>query len=252
MKILVTNDDGYQFSGIRTLIEMMRPLGELVVVSPKYHQSGMSCAVSMGFKPIAVKKFKEEPGVQYWYVDGTPSTCVKYALDEIYRGDYPDLLVSGVNHGANTASAALYSGTLGACKEGALAGIFSVGVSVDSLTLDPDFSAVKELFPGILDKLITNRTDRFGIYYNVNFPNVPKDRIKGVKVAYQGIQHWEKEFIPFDKGIFNRMGLRPSDLGIAGFPEVEEGEEVYMMAGTLIDDPRNTAGSDNMVLTACC
>lgn len=248
MRILVTNDDGYQFSGITTLIEMMRPFGEMVVVSPKYHQSGMSCAVSMGFKPIAVKKVKEEPGVEYWYVDGTPASCVKWALDEIYKGDMPDLLVSGINHGANTATAALYSGTLGACKEGTLAGVMSVGISIDAMTLDPDFSAIKLLFPDILKKLIANRTDRFGVYYNVNFPNTSVLDIKGIKVARQGIQHWEKEFIPYDRSIFTRMGIRPSDIGICGFPEVLDGETVYMMAGTMVNDSRNTADCDNVIL----
>lgn len=248
MKILVTNDDGYNYKGLQVLVEMLRPWGDLVVIGPKYHQSGMSMAVSMGMKPIAVKKLREEPGAEWWYLDATPSSCVKWALDEVYTDGLPDLIVSGINHGANTASAALYSGTLGAAQEGALAGVLSVGVSLDSFDRDADFSVVREHFLSILKGIMDNRSEKFGIYYNVNFPNLPLELIKGVKFARQGTQHWIKEFRPYDYGFFERNGLKPSDLGVAGFPEVEEGEKVYMMVGDLVGDPRNDAFCDNILL----
>ena len=248
MRILVTNDDGYNYKGLKTLVEILRPLGELVVVAPKYHQSGMSMAVSLGFKPLAVKKFYQAEGEQWWYVDATPASCVKWGLDEIFAPGIPDLVVSGINHGANTASAVLYSGTLGAAQEGALAGVLSVGVSLDELSRDPDFSAAKELFPSILQKIIESRSSRFGVYYNVNFPNLPAESIKGVKAARQGIEHWDKEFRPFDGEIFSRLGITPASMGIPGFPEVEPGEQVYMMAGDLTGDSRNTADCDNILL----
>ncbi len=248
MKILVTNDDGYKAPGLQVLVDLLRPLGDLVVVAPKYHQSGMSMAVSMGMKPIAVKQLTDDPRESWWYVDATPSSCVKWALDEIYTDCKPDLLLSGINHGANTASAALYSGTLGAAREAALAGVPAIGVSLDDMSFNADFTPVKELFIPILEKLLENYSTRYGAFYNINFPNLPVGEIKGVKACHQGIQHWLKEFRPYDDGIFRRLGINPLDMGITYMPRREEGESVYMMAGDLVGDEMNTPGADHLEL----
>ncbi len=249
MKILITNDDGYDFQGIKSLVKIMRPYGELVIVAPKYHQSGMSMAVSMGLKPIAIKKLKEEPGEQWWYLDGTPASCVKWGLDEVFGPDnYPDLVISGINHGANAGSAVLYSGTLGAAQEGSLAGILSFGVSLDHMGHDADFSAVEEMFPKIFEKLYKNRSGKFGTFYNINFPDLPISEIKGIRPAYQGILHWEKEFRPYDFDIFRKWGVSPERLGINHYPEVEEGETIYMMAGEMVEDVRNDENTTDSLL----
>lgn len=247
MRILVTNDDGYDYKGISALVETLRPMGDITVVAPKYHQSGMSMAVTIGFKQIAVKQLRPAPE-EWYYVDGSPASCVKYGLDEIFKDSKPDLIVSGINHGANVASAALYSGTLGACQEGALAGIPSVGVSIDSISMNPDFSCVKELFPALLEKIMANWSDRFGVYYNVNFPNLPAGSIKGIKVGRQGILHWVDEFQPFTMKIFDRIGITPKDVGIVAFPELEPGEKAVMMTGEMANDERNDGECDNIIL----
>ncbi len=247
MRILVTNDDGYEYSGIHTLVEILRPFGELTVIAPKYHQSGMSTAVSIGFKKVAIKHLCKEPQ-DWYYVDGTPASCVKYGLDVIMRDNLPDLVVSGINHGSNVASASLYSGTLGACKEAAHAGIPAIGVSIDDISMNPDFSCVKALFPPLLEKILKYRGERFGVYYNVNFPNLPVDSIKGVKMGRQGVQHWVKEFQPFSMDIFDRIGITPKDVGIVAFPELEEGESAVMMVGILSNDDRNDESCDNLIL----
>jgi len=248
MHILVTNDDGYNYKGLLELVEIMRPFGELTIISPKYHQSGMSMAVTMGFKPIAVKKFRDEAKEHWWYVDATPASCVKWGIDEVFIDRAPDLVVSGINHGANTASAVLYSGTIGAAQEGALAGIPSIGISLDHMGADADFSAVRQLLPPLLKKLLRHYPKKFGLYYNINFPDIPASQIKGVKICHQGIQHWIKEFRPYDKSIFERLGIRPEDMGTLAFPEVEDGEKVYMMVGDLIDDKRNIEPADHRQL----
>ncbi|MCQ2178183.1 MAG: 5'/3'-nucleotidase SurE [Bacteroidales bacterium] len=248
MKILITNDDGYAAQGLRELVEMLRPLGELTIVAPKYHQSGMSMAVSMGFRPIAVKHISDDPAESWWYLDGTPASCVKWAIDEIFTESKPDLLISGINHGANTASAALYSGTLGAAREAALAGIPAVGVSLDNMLPRADFSTVRGMFPDLLSKLISLMDGKFGTYYNVNFPDIPGKDIKGIRICHQGVMHWEREFRPYDKGIFARVGVNPEDMGISGFPQVEEGEKVYMMVGDIVDNDNNTEPSDHHML----
>ena len=152
MKILLTNDDGYRARGLAELVEMMKPFGELTVVAPKYHQSGMSMAVTMGLKPIAVKRLPDRDGVRWWYVDATPSSCVKYGLDEVFTRGLPDVVVCGVNHGSNAASASMYSATVGAAREGALAGVLSIAVSLDDFSPDADFSDVRKLFPDIFRK----------------------------------------------------------------------------------------------------
>lgn len=248
MQILITNDDGYDYKGLHALVEIMRPFGNLTIIAPKYHQSATSMAVTMGLKPIAVKKFKDIPGEQWWYVDGTPASCVKWGIDEVFADKAPDLVVSGINHGANTASAALYSGTLGAAQEAALAGIPAIGVSIDRMSPDADFSAAKELLPGLIRKLLAHNHGKFGLYYNINFPDLEASRIKGVRICHQGIQHWIKEFRPYDKGVFERLGTTPQKMGITALPEVEEGEKVYMMVGDLIDDKRNIEPADHWQL----
>lgn len=249
MKILVCNDDGYNYAGIKHLVKILKPYGDIVVVTPKYHQSGASTAVTMGLKPIAVKKFIDEPGEQWWYLDATPASCVKWGLDEIFTDSLPDLLVSGINHGANAASAAIYSGTLGAAEEGALAGITSIGVSLDDMRVQADFTTVEQLFPRILEWILANRSTRYGVYYNVNFPRLAASEIKGVRLAKQGIAHWVKEFRPYDYDIFDKIGITPADMGIAGFPKVESGETVYVMMGDYKEDPRNDAESDCVLLS---
>ena len=123
MKILVTNDDGYTAKGLHTLVETLLPYGEITVVAPKKPQSGMSMAVSMGLRPIAVRRLGKAEDADWWYLDGTPASCIKFGIDNIFHPQMPDLVVSGINHGSNAATAALYSGTLGAAMEGAVNGI---------------------------------------------------------------------------------------------------------------------------------
>ena len=92
MRILITNDDGYQAKGIKVLAEIMREFGEVTVIAPKKHQSGMSMAVSLGFKQIAHKDL----GDGWHYVDATPASCVKFGLKAVCLDNYPDVVVSGI------------------------------------------------------------------------------------------------------------------------------------------------------------
>jgi 5'-nucleotidase len=176
MRILITNDDGYQAKGIKVLAEIMKKYGEVTVIAPKTHQSGMSMAVSLGFKQIAHKDL----GEGWHYVDATPASCVKFGLNTMFLDNFPDVVVSGINHGSNASNASCYSGTLGAAEEAALNGIPAIGVSLDSLHPDADFSGVEKYFGEIFEKLIANLpSEKYGIYYNVNFPDIPADQIKG-------------------------------------------------------------------------
>lgn len=289
MNILVTNDDGYQAKGIRVLAEMMRRYGDVYVVAPKTHQSGMSMAVSLGFKAIRYKEIMSEPGIcihegekdtfrqegkvqdresdgctakgslTVAYLDATPASCVKYALDSDVSGwPVPDVVVSGINHGSNAASASCYSGTLGAAQEAALCGIPAIGVSLDTLNPEADFSAVEKYFPGIFRKLTDNiRPDSsggkgtgagYGIYYNVNFPDMPVEKIRGIRIGHQGKGHWIKEFTDWDPSFYSRHGITPEMLGQESSPVCGEGEKLYMMVGTFVDDPRNDSRADHHLM----
>ena len=249
MKILVTNDDGYRAKGIKSLANIMKKYGEVTVVAPKTHQSGTSMAVTLGFRPIAVRDFGVEDGVRWMYVDATPASCVKFAIDNVFTDGKPDLVVSGINHGANTATAACYSGTLGAVEEASLNGIPSIGVSLDSLSADADFSAVEALFPALLDRIMVSGCFERGTFLNVNYPDLPATKIKGVRLAHMGLGHWEKEFQEWDPEFFTRRGI---DLTVYGYRWVdfvpEQGEELYFMVGTFVDDPANTPTADHRMM----
>ncbi|MCQ2150412.1 MAG: 5'/3'-nucleotidase SurE [Bacteroidales bacterium] len=243
MKILLVNDDGINAKGLQSLASVMKQFGEVTVVAPKHHQSGTSMAISLGIRPIAAKFVGEKEGIKWHYLDATPASCAKYAIDMLFQDELPDVIVSGINHGLNSSTAVWYSGTIGAAREGALAGIISIGVSLDNLSHDADFSTVEEMFPDIFRSIMANA--RTGIVYNVNFPDLPPEKIKGIKVTTQGFESWIKEFVPYNKEMYDKFGvLAQSDPNMV-LPVAEEGEVFYMMAGEVIADPGNTEFTDN-------
>lgn len=248
MNILITNDDGYSAKGIHVLAEIMCQFGNVTVIAPKKHQSGMSMAVSLGLKQIAYKDLPEEKPGKWAYLDATPASCVKYGLNVPFLEKFPDVVVSGINHGSNAASAACYSGTLGAAEEAALNGIPAIGVSLDTINPEADFSAVRKFFPDIFRKLMENMTSDPGIFYNVNFPNIPAEQIKGIRVGHQGMGRWIREFREWDPSIYNKYGITPEDLGQSSSPELESGEKLYMMVGDFLDDDRNDSRADHWIM----
>ncbi len=247
MKIIITNDDGYKSKGLQALTGIMRRFGDLTVVAPKAPQSGMSMAVSMGLRPIAVKKLTKEPGLERWYLDGTPASCVKFALDNILWPAEPDLVVSGINHGSNAATAAIYSGTIGAAMEGAVNGVLSIGVSLDSFDPDADFSAVEKMLPDIISKILKHSGHRYGLFYNINFPALPADRIKGIRFCHMGKGHWEKEYRPYAE-FLAESGKTPDEAARKYLDSLEEGESVYVMAGEFTDNGDNVYPADHQLV----
>jgi len=189
--IFITNDDGYQAGGLAALIEMMRPYGDIVVVAPKETQSGMSGALTVK-TPVRLHKIKEEPGLSIYACGGTPADCVKLAMNHVFTRK-PDLLVSGINHGANTAISVIYSGTLAAVAEGTLYEIPSIGFSLDDHSLSADFTACVLYGRMIIDKALQVPFDKY-TFLNVNFPNLPYNEIKGIKFCRQNRGAWIDEF----------------------------------------------------------
>ena len=249
MKILVTNDDGYSAQGIKSLVNILTKYGEVTVVAPKTHQSGTSMAVTLGFRPIAVRDLGETGGARWIYVDATPASCVKFAIDNVYTDGKPDLVVSGINHGANAATAACYSGTLGAAEEASLNGIPAIGVSLDNIRKDADFSGVEALFPSLFERIMASGAFGVGTYFNVNFPDLPVAEIKGVRLAHMGLGHWEKEFQKWDTDYFLRRKIDLEAYNVH-WEDVVPGpeEELYFMVGTFVDDDRNDTGADHRLV----
>ena len=156
--------------------------------------------------------------------------------------------MSGINHGSNASTASCYSGTLGAAQEAALNGIPAIGVSLSTLDPEADFSAVEKYFPDIFRMIMRNLPERKGIYYNVNFPDIPADEIKGIRAGHQGSGRWIKEFYPWDPAIYARYGITPEMLGQKSEPECEDGETLYVMAGEYVDGQDNDFRSDHWLM----
>ena len=248
MRILVTNDDGFGFGGLDALIKVLRPMGDITVVAPKKAQSGMSMAVTMGYKPIAVHHIKNLPGEDWWYLDGTPASCIKYGIDNVLYPLRPDLVVSGVNHGNNAATAAVYSGTIGAAMEGAINGIPAIAVSLDDFRPEADFSAVEAMLPGILEKLLPVFNKRFGSFYNINFPALPESEIKGIRVSRMGIAHWEREYLPYNSEFLASRKHTPSQDDVNYVAAKQPDEDLVVMAGDFVGDPDNPQDADHLLL----
>ena len=248
MEILITNDDGFNAAGIHVLAEIMCQFGNVTVIAPKQHQSGMSMAVSLGFKQVAYKELPDERPGKWSYLDATPASCIKYGLNFQFLEKKPDVIVSGINHGSNAASASCYSGTLGAAQEGALNGVRSIGVSLDALSPDADFSAVKKYFPDIFRRLMEAWPEKYGLYYNVNFPDIPVPEIKGVRSAVQGKGIWVREFRDWDPARLKHHGITPEMLGRSSVAQAEQGEKLYRMVGDFVDSPDNPERADHHLM----
>lgn len=188
--ILVTNDDGIDSKGIAALIEAVGPLGRLMIVAPVEAQSGMSQAITVKH-PLRIKKAQLN-GYERFAINGTPTDCVKLALNQLLPRK-PDLLVSGINHGSNSSASVLYSGTLGAAMEGAINGVPSIGFSLTSYDPEAEFATATVYARSIAAKVLEGGLPGHSCL-NVNFPNVSSVDIKGVRICRQTTGHWQEEF----------------------------------------------------------
>jgi 5'-nucleotidase len=190
--ILVCNDDGITSRGIRALTETMMQLGEVVVVAPDSPQSGMGHAITVA-NTLRLDKSTifETEGIQAYECSGTPADCVKLAKHHVLAGRTIDLLVSGINHGGNSAISVLYSGTMSAALEGAIEGIPSIGFSLLDHSMEADFSPALEYVKKIAAQVLENGLPK-NIALNVNLPT--EKEIKGVRICRQAKAFWKEEF----------------------------------------------------------
>lgn len=189
--ILVSNDDGYRAGGLQALIEAARPYGDLFVVAPEEGRSGMSHAITVKV-PLRVEKHIEEPGLTLYSCNGTPVDCVKIALNKLIHR-HPDLLVTGVNHGSNSSTSVLYSGTMAAAIEGCMYRVPAIGFSLLDHSSTADFNPYIPYISDIISQVMAQGL-RQGTCLNVNIPKIQASDIRGIKVCRQARGYWCEEF----------------------------------------------------------
>ena len=189
--ILITNDDGITAPGIRSLVETMKTIGDVVVVAPDSVQSGMGHAITLNTL-IRIDKVEIHGESLGYQCSGTPVDCVKIAVHRIMHRK-PDLLVSGINHGSNSSINVIYSGTMSAAMEGSIEGIPSIGFSLCNSTHEADFTAAAHFAKRIANNVLNHGLPE-GSLLNVNIPYYPLDEIKGIKICRQATAKWEEVF----------------------------------------------------------
>ena len=194
MRILITNDDGINAPGLDVLAqiaqELAGPQGEVWTVAPAFEQSGVAHAISYTH-PMMIAKL----GPRRYAAEGSPADCVLAALYDVLEGARPDLVLSGVNRGNNSAENVLYSGTVGGAMEAALQGLPAIALSQ---FLGPETEGLADPFDCarthgarvirlLLDRGLWDGGD-YRLFYNINFPPIPASGVKGHRVAAQGFR----------------------------------------------------------------
>ena len=190
MKILVSNDDGYRSRGIRLLRDALASLAEVTIVAPDRNRSGASNSLTLD---VPLRVFESEPGVHY--VQGTPTDCVHLAISGLFDYEH-DMVVSGINDGANLGDDVLYSGTVAAAIEGRFLGLPTIAIS---LCTTPDaqshFETAAQVARQLVAQLLQSPLDPTHIL-NVNVPNVPLAALRGFRCTRLGFRHRSERILP--------------------------------------------------------
>lgn len=181
MHILISNDDGYRAPGLKVLVDSLEKHGLLSVVAPEKNRSGASNSLTLD-RPLRAHRGEND----YYFVDGTPTDCVHLAVTGLLESE-PDMVISGINAGANMGDDVIYSGTVAAAMEGRHLGLPSIAVSVDSS--DPQHyataaMAVENIITNLQSKAIPQNT-----ILNINVPDIPWGEVKGFKATRLGSRH---------------------------------------------------------------
>ncbi|ARO14313.1 5'-nucleotidase surE [Ketogulonicigenium robustum] len=195
MRILITNDDGINAAGLAVLhaiaAEIAGPKGEVWTVAPAFEQSGVGHMISYTHPTMIAKM-----GPRRYAAEGSPADCVLAGLHDVMENARPDLVLSGVNRGNNSAENIVYSGTVGGAMEAALQGLPAIALSQFmgplNMKLDNPFEAAATHGAAVVRSLLDNAIwddAAYRLFYNVNFPAIAASEVKGVKVAPQGFRH---------------------------------------------------------------
>ncbi len=169
----------------------MREIGKVVVVAPDKPQSGTAHAITVN-TPLRLKFLADEPDYKEYSCNGTPADCVKLGFKIVMKKN-PDLLVSGINHGSNSSISVIYSGTMAAVFEGAMAGFPSIGFSFNNYSQDAELGTCADIVSKIAKKVLDEGLPD-GVGLNVNIPDVPEGTLKGIRICRQARGSWKEDF----------------------------------------------------------
>ncbi len=187
--ILITNDDGYDAVGIHELTDMLRPLGDVIVVAPEGPRSGAACCIT-NTRPVTLREVSREEGLLVVACSGTPIDCVKLAIEKVCPRD-PDLVASGINLGDNLSISVHYSGTMGAALEACMKGLPGVGFSLAPQGRDWQFGQCRDVVVRVASRVLEEGLPQ-GTCLNVNFPN--RDEVLGLRVTRMARGRWYTEW----------------------------------------------------------
>ena len=235
MRVLVTNDDGIHAEGLGALERIARRLtGDVWIAAPEHEQSGASRALTLS-EPLRVRKLDD----RRWAITGTPTDCVMLAVEELIKDGRPDLVLSGVNRGHNTAEDVTMSGTVAGAIQGMALGVPAMALSQALAVFHDDvvahFETAEAYAPGIIERLLEAGWPR-DVIINLNFPNCTPEKVEAVEVTRQGfrdVHNMKAE---------RRTDLRGRDYYWMGFtarrPEVDEGTDLAaVLAGRISVTP---------------
>ncbi len=189
--LLLCNDDGIHAPGISVLHRAVKKLGKLRVVAPDVERSAAGHAITLS-EPIKLTPTEKDGTFFGDAIGGTPADCMKLAICALMKDAPPDLVLSGINLGSNTGISVIYSGTVAAAREGAILGIPSIAFSLCTYT-EPEWEMAERIVQDLTKKLIANPPPP-GILLNINMPNLPYSKIKGIKVTRMGRSRFIEEF----------------------------------------------------------
>lgn len=190
LNILLTNDDGIQADGLWALYEHLAPTHHVVVVAPERERSAVGHGITL-HKPLRAHRVMVNGGHEGWAVTGTPADCVKLSIIELFDG-LPDVVISGINPGANVGVNLHYSGTVAAAKEAALYGVPAIAVSVTGPE-NPQYENAARFVVRLALQVAAQGLPP-GVFLNVNVPNLAPDQVAGVKVVRQGCELYDEYF----------------------------------------------------------
>ncbi|MBT8297095.1 MAG: 5'/3'-nucleotidase SurE [Maribacter sp.] len=192
--ILVTNDDGINAPGLRSLIRFMAEIGDVIVVAPDSPQSGMGHAITLDSTLYSSKiEVGEKDGALAEYsCSGTPADCVKLALQELLDRR-PDICISGINHGSNASINVIYSGTMSAAIEAGIEGIPAIGFSLCDYKWHADFESSGDAVKRIVREALKNTMPK-GVVLNVNIPKMNGESPNGIRICRQARANWKEKF----------------------------------------------------------
>lgn len=199
--ILISNDDGVQAQGIQVLTALMQRLGDVIVVAPDGPRSAASCSISP-ITNIRISLLCDEPGKKVYKCSGTPTDCVKLALDGLLQVR-PNLVVSGINHGDNASVSLHYSGTVGAVLEACMKQVPGIAFSLRTKSQQCDFSPYEEVILQTASRVLRDGLPQDTLL-NVNFPEV--QALKGTRLCRIGRGRWMKEMEKVGEGEYRLTG----------------------------------------------